>query len=309
LANLTSKPLALHLDSKLADGFFWYGEHYFMKWDLVRLLNSLHRLRPGTIIYPNYSRRFTVDWLIKQVKAKNKIAVDGDTINQPAVQKARTDQYYTQLINVAAGPRHEFERNKQVFERITGEKCDLQAPYIDRGLLHIVPGDRIIIFTGASTPDKTWSPANFNALCKQILRDTSLNILLINGKDAHEGADEIMAGLAQDRASMLPDTGLVTLCELIGGARLVVTGDTAAVHIAAALAVPAVCIAKGDLYGRFIPYPPEMSDKIHCVFPRSYREDMANYSQYTSCTLGGVSPEMVCHVIEKILTAHQLSDS
>jgi ADP-heptose:LPS heptosyltransferase len=196
-----------------------------------------------------------------------------------------------------------------VFERITGEKCDLQAPYIDRGLLHIVPGDRIIIFTGASTPDKTWSPANFNALCKQILRDTSLNILLINGKDAHEGADEIMAGLAQDRASMLPDTGLVTLCELIGGARLVVTGDTAAVHIAAALAVPAVCIAKGDLYGRFIPYPPEMSDKIHCVFPRSYREDMANYSQYTSCTLGGVSPEMVCHVIEKILTAHQLSDS
>jgi ADP-heptose:LPS heptosyltransferase len=50
-------------------------------------------------------------------------------------------------------------------------------------------------------------------------------------------------------------TTLESLAATIAGARVVVSNDTAAVHIAAAVGAPAVCVLGGGHYGRFLPYP------------------------------------------------------
>ena len=305
LANLTSKELATSLDSEIVEGFFWYSDGYFLRWNLIKLLFNLQRLRLETIIYPNYSRKFTIDWLINKVNAKNKLGVDGDEINEPFELKHKTNQYYSELISVSAGPLHEFERNKQIFEVITGEKCYFEKPYIEKDKLSITPNNSIVIFPGASVSDKKWASTNFNKLCLQIIEQHNTHIILAGAKDDIEQGKQISNGIPEEKFSYQAALNMIELCELIGGANLLISGDTVAIHIAAALGIPAVCISKGDLYGRFIPYPPRISDKIYCVFPRNFVAGSKNHNKYSPFIINDVLLEDVFDTTAMALTSLQ----
>jgi ADP-heptose:LPS heptosyltransferase len=302
LANTGSKDIACHLDSKIVDGFYWYSDSFFLKWELVKLMYALQRLRVETIIYPNYSRKYSVDELIKNVKAIHKIAVDGDLINESAELKKKADNFYSRLIHVNTAPLHEFERNKQIMEAFAGEKCHLKAPEIGKDNFNITPYDGVIIFTGASVAGKRWSATNFNKLCMLISSETDTDIMVISGKNEDQETTAIGKGIAQNKISVQTSVSLVRLCELIGSARALVSGDTVAIHIAAALSVPVVCIAKGDLYGRFIPYPRHISEKIHVVFPDRYITDSKNHDRYSPFDTNDVRVADVYLTVKKILT-------
>jgi len=302
LANAASKELVLKLDSDIVDQFFWYSDDYFMKWNLIKLLTALQRLRPETILYSNYSRRYTLDWLIRHVRASHKIAVDGDTINETTDEKSKGNRYYSKLIQADARPMHEFDRNKSIIEMVTGENACIAAPFIEKEKLNISPNNSVVIFTGASTPQKTWPLANFHCLCKKLTSEFALNIIIVDGKEDLKGFAELTVGLPEGRVQVLRGLGLVALCELIGGSKLVLSGDTMAIHIAAALSIPAVCIAKGDLYGRFIPYPRIVAERMQCVFPNRFEEETFNYGRYSTFNIVDVSPERVYRAVEKTLT-------
>jgi ADP-heptose:LPS heptosyltransferase len=306
LANAASKELALKLDSDIVDQFFWYSDEYFMKWNLIKLIIALQRLRPKTIIYPNYSRRYTIDWLISHVRASHKIAVDGDTINESTDEKSKGNNYYSRLIQANTTQTHEFDRNKIVIDAITGEESGIVAPFIEKEKLTIAPNNSIVIFTGASNPQKTWPLSNFHDLCKKLIVEFALDIVIVGGKGDVKGFKGLTAGLPENRVRVLPDLGLVALCELIGGAKLVLSGDTMAIHVAAALSVPAVCIAKGDLYGRFIPYPRIAAEKMHCVFPTGFEEEAFNYGRNSPFNIANISPEKVYGAIEKTLAISEV---
>jgi ADP-heptose:LPS heptosyltransferase len=67
--------------------------------------------------------------------------------------------------------------------------------------------------------------------------------------------------IAQAKGIPIKDAcGQTTLPELAGviaNAKLTVTNDTSAAHLAAALCTPAVAILGGGHFGRFLPYPAE----------------------------------------------------
>jgi ADP-heptose:LPS heptosyltransferase len=50
-------------------------------------------------------------------------------------------------------------------------------------------------------------------------------------------------------------TSLPEFVEVIRQARLLISNETSAVHIAAAVKTPSVCILGGGHFGRFLPYP------------------------------------------------------
>ncbi|CAN5269238.1 hypothetical protein BH09BAC6_BH09BAC6_01480 [soil metagenome] len=93
---------------------------------------------------------------------------------------------------------------------------------------------------------------------------------------------------------------MIELCELIAGAKLLISGDTVAIHLAAALSVPSICIAKGDLYGRFIPYPRAVFDRIVTVFPRSFMPGPTSYGQWSTSNINDVLPEDVYFNVKKL---------
>jgi ADP-heptose:LPS heptosyltransferase len=303
LENFISKDLATHWDAEVVERFIWYSDGNFLKWELIKLLWDLQRLRTETIIYSNYSRKFTVDWLIDKVGAKNKIAVDGDCINAPLAIKNKGNRYYSELLRVDAKPLHEFARNKQIFELITGEKCLVEKPVIEKHQLNLIRNYSIVIFAGAGHQHKTWAPSHFNRFCQRVIEELKTPIILAGGNKDADRLKEISEGIRAEFVSCKAELSLIELCELIGGANLLISGDTAAIHIAALLDIPAVCIVKGDLYGRFIPYPPGTSDHITCVFPRNYHAAAKNYDQWSPFTINDVMIDDVFNATAKALTS------
>jgi ADP-heptose:LPS heptosyltransferase len=75
------------------------------------------------------------------------------------------------------------------------------------------------------------------ALCKQIAVQAEIKVMNIAGK-----------------------TTLLQMIEVIRHAQLVIANESSAIHIAAAVAVPSVCILGGGHFGRFLPYNPEVED-------------------------------------------------
>jgi ADP-heptose:LPS heptosyltransferase len=79
-------------------------------------------------------------------------------------------------------------------------------------------------------------------------------------------------------------TTLLGLATLLQRARLVVSNETSAVHLAAAVGTPSVCILGGGHFGRFLPYAKSACHNIphvvchpmacygcnwHCCYPRA----------------------------------------
>lgn len=302
LGNTAFSDLAPQLDAETVTGFFGYNDSFFLKWDWVKLLFKLQCLRPEVIIYTNYSRKYAVDRLIKMVNTGKRIAVDGDTLNESAGLKHKSDRFYDELIQVSDLPAHETERNRQIIEALTGQKCRLQKTHIQKAKLNVIAGEKIIVFPGGSEIAKRWPAENFNSLCKQLWQKLNLHIVLAGGKADMEDAKLVKEGIATDHIT--DTTGMLTLmevCALIAGAKLLITNDTVAVHIAAATGTPVICIAKGDLFGRFIPYPPASGDNIFAVFPPGLNENVVSYYHWSPLDINGIAVESVYSAVESVL--------
>ncbi|MDB5120207.1 MAG: heptosyltransferase family [Sphingobacteriales bacterium] len=293
LTNPTCKDLVDHFDLNFIDGCFYYSDNYFLRWKLVELIFNLQKLRLQTIIYPNYSRKSNIDWLVNKLNSDEKIAIDGDTINQPQLLKEKGDKYYSKILRLNLTHLHEFERNKRIIEALTQEKCDFTRPFLNLDELNLEPNESVIIFPGGSESNKKWSASNYNSLCRMLILELNLKIILAGGNDDIEDGEIIQRGIRKTHIlNKIAKLSLIELCELIAGAKLLISNDTVAIHIAATLNIPTVCIAKGDLYGRFVPYPKHIAPQTHCVFP-PYLVPSHNQDKWSVLNINKVLPEKV----------------
>jgi ADP-heptose:LPS heptosyltransferase len=71
-------------------------------------------------------------------------------------------------------------------------------------------------------------------------------------------------------------TGLPQLLTILRGAQWLVTVDTGSVHLAAAVGCTVTAIFNGSQYGRFAPYPRELTQSIHAIYPKEIALDLQN---------------------------------
>ncbi|MEU4835979.1 glycosyltransferase family 9 protein [Streptosporangium sp. NPDC023615] len=126
--------------------------------------------------------------------------------------------------------------------------CDLLEWYglpADPGDLSLGTSDLrgpVVVHPGAASPARRWPSGRF-ALVAAALRRTGADVVVTGGPAETALAREV-AGLAGlPAASVLAGrTGPAGLADLVGGARLVVCGDTGVAHLAAAYRTPSVVL-------------------------------------------------------------------
>ncbi|MFH0808025.1 MAG: hypothetical protein V1888_00175 [archaeon] len=96
---------------------------------ITEKLEKLNKEDFEIIIHPVCHRDFIIDYIIKKTNAKEKIGYAGKSMNQRGIEKKFTDKFYTKLIKTKE--KLEFNRNKDFFEQIIGEKINLQNPKIN----------------------------------------------------------------------------------------------------------------------------------------------------------------------------------
>ena len=107
----------------------------------------------------------------------------------------------------------------------------------------------VLINPAAGWPSKIWPESRFAAVIRALRDRHGLTSIIVWGSEREQGAAERIATAARHAGIVAPQTSLQDLGELCRQARLVISGDTGPLHLAAAVGTPSV--------GLFGPVPAE----------------------------------------------------
>ena len=310
--NSACRDFAIHYDSDSIDQFLWIDKNRIYR-DLlyyIRFARTLYQQYAVTI-HASRSREFIFDYFAKISGVRERIAPNGDKVNILSSYKRITDGWYSRIIPSGDAFTFEFDANRRFFEQLLEQPISFRKPFLtnekyeDAGFPGL-PQNFIAIFPGAQLPFRRWGTANFAAVCNFIRKKYNLEIVILGGKTDQKLANEIMQ-LSHDHVIDLTGrTRLIQLPGIIAKARILITNDTMAVHLGAAFDVPTIVVSQMNHYGRFVPYPREIKDKMDCVIPLAF-EQFDNLTLIERFKLGSevdinlVSVDQVTNAIDRLI--------
>jgi ADP-heptose:LPS heptosyltransferase len=272
-----------------------------------RLLRQIRRCGFETAIQPTFSRVFLHgDALVRATGAKHRIGSAGDLTNMHPLLKRISDGWYTKLIPAAAGSTLELERNAEFIENLSGRAFKAGLPVLPS--VYALPTQLqvnaayFVVFPGASWTGRQWPVSKFAETAVILHRKTGWIPVLCGGPGdglvCQDAIDQIGLECAINLSGL---TTLIELTQLLREAKLLISNETSAVHIAVSVSTPNVCILGGGHYGRFMPYAAGLNDGRSVVADHK----MPCYNCNWLCTqphiAGGSVPCIASVTVEKVL--------
>ena len=222
------------------------------------LLKQVRNLGAQIAIQPTFSREFYHgDTLVRASGAPTRISSEGDMSNRNWLKKKLADGWHTDLIPASTQMMTELERNAEFFQRLSKIPHFISYPKLNLpGLASSVNWENqeyYVLFPGVSEALRQWPVECFAEIANRIYDQTGLTGIL-DGAPNEKPLAEFIQNIS--RASLeWAGTMLDELPELLKYAKFVVSGETSAVIIAAAVETPVICVLGGAYFGRFLPYP------------------------------------------------------
>ena len=274
----------------------------------LRFQIALRRLGFSVVVVPGYSHDWAQgDAIARVCGAPERIASEGDPAYGTLLERHVSRSWFTKLLPASRDALMELDRNAEFTAHLLGHLpltsgSDLTAYYSAEGMHGTAQaaGARApfyVLVPGASEGMKRWPVEHFREIVRRLHERTGWQGILCGSADEHALAELVSQG---QRAPLLNLTGRTTLPQLtalLAGASVLIANDTAAVHIAAAVGTPTVCVLGGGHVGRFLPYPPHSTP--FPVVPEVVIFPMACFGCHWSCIfpLGPDEPApCVCQV-------------
>ncbi len=153
-----------------------------------------------------------------------------------------------------------------------------------------------LVNPGAAWPNKRWPADRLAEVCRVLHERHRLTPVVLWGP-GEEGLARSVASASNDVATVAPPTGLRDFVALARSARLMISGDTGPLHIAAALGVPAVALFGPTDPQRNGPWDPadinlSRYERCDCHYERKCRHDAARWC------LGAIEVSQVLAAVE-----------
>lgn len=173
-------------------------------------------------------------------------------------------QALTFALPSAPDPLHQVERYLRLVEAVglpaTDRRLALAIPEAARtGARELlaargVTADYLVLNPFTSCEARTYEPARFASAARIIGDRTGLAVALCGGEKDRSRAAALVERLGPRGVNLVGATDLPLFAAVIAGARLVLTGNTGALHIADALSVPQLILYAGtDLESQWAP--------------------------------------------------------
>jgi len=232
-----------------------------------RLRKKLSALTADKLIQcaPNYV--MYVEFIAASIYAKEKITIDYDSTGQCRPDKKEADTLasavFDNIIRTQSHVIHEIQRNAE-FMRALGHKYKTKFPIIK---IHkpnsLAPkGKYYILVPGANVETRRWDINKFAEVASYICNKTGFSCCICGSKDERILGDELIkiSQTADRLINMCGTTELMELAALIKDAEFVITNDTSALHFAAAVNTPSICIFGPWELGRILPYDADITE-------------------------------------------------
>jgi ADP-heptose:LPS heptosyltransferase len=229
-------------------------------------------------IQPTYTRHWVSgDAIIRTCGAPVRIGSAGEPQHKGPFHRPLGDQWYTRLIPARAGCLMEIQRNAEFMSGQLGEElrprvadlreAALRAPSAE---IRAIIEDQVpyfVLVPGASVPGKRWPAQSFVEVANRLHETTGWKAIACGGTEDSEVAVALSRHSNGAIANLAGKTTIAELATVLLHARLVVGNDTAAIHLAAAVHTPSVCVLGGGQFGRFVPYSHDHTGKLAGPIP------------------------------------------
>jgi ADP-heptose:LPS heptosyltransferase len=151
-----------------------------------------------------------------------------------------------------------------------------RTPAVEIVEKHVDSGGYMLLNPGAAWPNKRWSADRFGALASSVRVTTGLRSVVLWGPGEEPLARAV--GAASDGAAVVaPETTFIDLFALAKAARLMVSGDSGPLHVAAAAGTPVVALFGPTRLERNGPWDPAdigiaRTDRCACLYERRCRK-------------------------------------
>ena len=317
LGNSSWKSLSESLDKKFIDDFIWLNTKRFNK-DLKYRFNKLTEITSHAyeeVLSPQYSRNFYLsDNIVKLVRSDKKIGSTGDLSIITKWHKNISDKYYTSLLPGTSEILFEFERNREFFENLLSIKIDLKKPSIQlRNKSHNfnLPESYAILFIGATANFRQWKLKSFANVAEYLKNYHNYKIVLCGGPNDIEKAKEFSEFFKEDFLDLVGKTSLLDLLYIINQSSLLVSNESCAPHLTAALDrinINIFVISNGNTFGRFTPYPKKIYGNYFPIFHPKIEKDLNNtkklintYGMLSNLDINDITSENAIAKIKSVL--------
>lgn len=212
-------------------------------------------------IQPTYSRKTYIgDAVVRVSQASQRIGFVGDLSNQTVSEKKVADSWYTRLIAVQVNVISELDRNSVFTSKCINKEYACAQPLIASSDLEQgtkdVGSPYFVVAPGASVVGRQWSIQSFASVAEKLYREKKWIPVLLGSANEVALCKELETELvATGCINLAGSTNLIQMVALIRRAKFVIANESGAIHIAAAVKTPSVCILGGGHYERFVPYP------------------------------------------------------
>ena len=224
------------------------------RWNILR---KVRNFGAKIAIQPTFSREFYHgDSLIRASYALRKVSSVGDMSNRNWLKKTIADGWHTELIPTSTKIMTELERNAEFFQGLSLKPYQANYPKLKfprTTTTNWWEREYYVLFPGVSTALRQWPVECFAEIADRIYNQTGLTGILDGAPSDKPLAESIQS--ISSASLEWAGTLLEELPQLLKYTRLMVSGETSAVYIAAAVETPVVCVLGGAYFGRFLPYP------------------------------------------------------
>ena len=169
-------------------------------------------------------------------------------------QSKNRARFYTDFVDVRMRDLHTIDYNLSLLEPlgIREVSCSLQLQLPQSACEKAdalrsnwnIKKPCVVLHPGSARQEKLWEPGRWAQVIERFGRNDDFDLVLTSGASKHEQAQitAIKSRTHQPIVDLSGKTDLLTLAALIGQARLLVTVDSAPVHLAAATHTPQVIL-------------------------------------------------------------------
>jgi ADP-heptose:LPS heptosyltransferase len=209
------------------------------------------------LLNPTFSRDLLwTDSLAHSCGFEQRVGFFGDLYKITNLARYMSSRWYTQLITGIEPEISELQKSQAFVEAFAANVPTVALPRLE--VSEPAPRDLPFYFyalcPGSGDGLKRWAPENFAMIAQKMFSATGWPGVVCGSENDAVLAVKIIAHAQVPLKNYCGKLSLPSLAATLAASKLLVANDTGAVHIAAAVGTPSVCIVGGGHPGRFLPY-------------------------------------------------------